>query len=198
MDHCIFFKQSAFILFLILNLHCISIDSYLKNRKNDVIDVPVVGLEKNIYGVSAWVWCFGGGLQYAKNGVGVGFRSGSVGQYKTGGRGSSIYISTQENSNLTLNHGNSFVVLNSNSHLPNDGEKRSDKKAFSKFNTNLIFPLGATKTSTGEIDGKWCDSPISFELSLGIYYGVRIGMNFTELIDFLFGTFTFDLMDDDE
>ncbi|TGL08737.1 LIC13411 family adhesin [Leptospira levettii] len=191
-------RHAIFIFLLILNLKCVSFNNYLQNRSKDVIDIPVLGFEKDVYGVSAWVWCFGGGAQYAKNGLGVGIRSGTVGQYKSGGRGSSIYISTYENHNLTLHQGNSFLVLNSNSHIPGDDNKRSNKKAFSKFNTNVIFPLGATNSTSGEIVGKWCDSPLSFEISLGIYYGVRFGLNISELFDFLLGISTLDPMEDDE
>lgn len=181
--------------FLIFN--CASLGNYFQNRKNDLTDIPVIGIEENVFGVSAWAWCFGGGMQYGKNGLGLGIRSGTLGYYKTGGRGGSIYVSTYENTNLALNQGNSFVVLNSNSHIPKLDDKRSNKKAFSKFNTNIIFPLGASQTSSGEIIGKWCDSPISVEISLGIYYGVRVGFNFSEAFDFLVGVTTIDFQEDD-
>lgn len=179
------------------NISCYSFERYIYNRSKDFADIPVIGVEEKVYGFSAWVWCFGGGVQYARDGNGVGFRSGVIGSYKTGGRGSSIYVSTYENSNLMLNQGNSFIVLNSNSHLPKQDDKRSSKKAFAKFNTNVIFPLGATKSSSGEIVGKWCDSPISVEMSFGVYYGIRFGVNFSEFIDFVFGTVQVDVLDDD-
>lgn len=184
------------LLFMLNNCH--SFDLYLENRTRDAIDIPVLGVEEKIYGFSGWVWCFGGGMQYARNGLGIGIRSGVVGNYKTGGKGGSIYVSTFENSNVALNQGNSFIVLNSNSHLPKVDKIRTNKKAFSKFNTNIIFPLGASKTSSGEIQSKWCDSPVSAEVSFGIYYGIRIGMNFSEAFDFLVGFSTIDLQADDD
>lgn len=185
------------LLFFMFN-NCNSIDRYLQNRTRDAVDIPVLGVEEKIYGFSAWVWCFGGGMQYAKNGMGIGIRSGVVGNYKTGGKGGSIYVATFENSNLALSQGNSLIVLNSNSHLPKADKIRSNKKAFSKFNTNIIFPLGASKSSSGEIQSKWCDSPVSVEVSFGIYYEFRLGMNFSEAFDFLLGFTTIDMQVDDD
>ncbi|HNI87347.1 MAG TPA: hypothetical protein PKX55_04270 [Leptospiraceae bacterium] len=35
-----------------------------------------------------------------------------------------------------------------------------------------------------------------FEISFGVYYGFRLGINFDELLDFLFGIFGFDFKGD--
>ncbi|MDF3821283.1 hypothetical protein P3G55_15360 [Leptospira sp. 96542] len=200
-DNLRLFSRSLLMSFVILIFsNCHSIDKYFQNRTKDIVDIPVIGVEENIYGISAWFWCFGGGIQHGRNGLGLGIRNGVVGYYKTGGRGGRIYLSTYENSDLVLDQGNSLIVMNSNSHIPKEDEPRNHKKSFSKFNTNVIFPLGfgSERGSSSGIESRWCESPVSVEVSIGIHYGIRLGMNFSEIFDFLTGVILIDPLNDDE
>lgn len=45
---------------------------------------------------------------------------------------------------------------------------------------------------------KFCESPLSIELSIALYYGVRVGFDFSEMADLVLGLMTIDLMSDDE
>ena len=42
-----------------------------------------------------------------------------------------------------------------------------------------------------------CNAPFSTEFSLGLYYGFRVGFNFSETFVFVVGFFCFDRMEDD-
>lgn len=123
-------------IFLILLFGSCSFSSmYVKNRSNDILDVPIIGAEEKIIGASVWVWCFGGGFQHGRRGEGFGIRGGNLGIYRTGGRGPCISVSDGDGSGLYLDQGNSFIVMNSNSHLTLSKKARYRNKNFSKYNT---------------------------------------------------------------
>lgn len=173
---------------------------YVKNRTNDIFDVPILGAEEKVIGASVWVWCFGGGFQHGRRGEGFGIRGGNLGIYRTGGRGPSISVSDGDGSGLYLDQGNSFIVMNSNSHLTLSKKARYRNKNFSKYNTNILFPMGFVDIGE-EVDtmgSKFCESPLSIELSIALYYGVRVGFDFSEMADLVLGLVTIDLMSDDE
>ncbi len=205
------FKYLLFI-FLFSFSNCASFQNYLSNRALDFTDILTLGGEVNTYGGSAWLWCFGGGAQIGQYGEGYGMRNGYVGYYRTGG-------------NLNygkLKMGNSFLLMNSQEHIPEAYKTaRSMKKKYT--HANFLFFLPAN------LQGRWrnnsynnfsrnpnnnynnyeyinpasrmpnlCHAPVNVEISFGLGVGGRIGINFSEIFDFILGLTTFDLMEDDE
>ncbi|HMV43032.1 MAG TPA: hypothetical protein PK079_08305 [Leptospiraceae bacterium] len=188
--------------------NCVSIQNYLSNRAFDLSDIVTIGGEANTYGASAWLWCFGGGLQIAQDGKGLGMRNGYIGSYRTGG-----------NRKLgKLKMGNSFFLMNSQEHIPEAYKtSRSMRKKYTHANFLFILPAS--------LQGRWrsnqyytnpnnynnnydfinpsanlpnlCHAPVNVEFSLGLGIGARIGINFSEALDFILGLTTYDLMEDD-
>ena len=193
-------RYSKFLfLFLLLSFtNCASFQNYLSNRALDFTDILTLGGEVNTYGGSAWLWCFGGGAQIGQYGEGYGMRNGYVGYYRTGGN----------SSYGKLKMGNSFFLMNSQEHIPQAYKtKRSMKKKYTHANFLFLLPANLngryrnTNTPVREPYDKLpnlCHAPVNVEFSLGLGIGGRVGINFSEVFDFLLGFTTFDLMDDDE
>lgn len=198
---------------LFLTLQCASVGKYFKDRAYDARDVINIGLEKDIYGVRA----FGFGIQHGHNAKGIGMRYGHLGFYKPGAK-QNMFMHMQYPSGFkirqTLYFGDSIISFNSFYH-----------KAIGKIKTRNINkrriialfyfsrPRGTTlKFSKSErpdeiiIDDKAVTNEnfynlsyekFSFELSLGMYLGFRIGLNLDELADFIVGFLGFDILEDD-
>ncbi len=201
------------ILFLLSFSNCASFQNYLSNRALDFTDILTLGGEVNTYGGSAWLWCFGGGAQVGQYGEGYGMRNGYVGYYRTGG-------------NKTfgkLKMGNSFFLMNSQEHIPEAYKTaRSMKKKYTHANFLFLIPANLNNrrsyryyngipidsTNYNSISNSdsnnpylypmLCNAPATVELSLGLGIGGRIGINFSEIFDFVLGFTTFDVMEDDE
>lgn len=185
------------ILFSAINLvSCQSSGNYLSNRGLDFVDSFTLGVETNHYGAGVWLWCLGGGLQLNQNAKGIGVRNGQYGLYKAGGVDDIGIFGGPSNRTFTNQMGNSFLILNSNQHRPVYPDlKRSRKKTYDASNILMLVFFTDKKASSGK---KHCNQPVSIEVSLGFYLGIRAGFNFTEFTDFLFGTTTYDFMEDDE
>ncbi len=194
-------RSSKFLfLFLLLSFsNCASFQNYLSNRALDFTDILTLGGEVNTYGGSAWLWCFGGGAQIGQEGEGYGMRNGYVGYYRTGG-------------NLNygkLKMGNSFFLMNSQEHIPEAYKTaRSMKKKYTHANFFILIPAILKPRYRGTYVPRanleyndlpvLCNAPANIELSFGLGIGGRVGINFSEIFDFVLGFTTFDLMDDDE
>ena len=205
-------RYSKFLfLFLLLSFtNCASFQNYLSNRALYFTDILTLGGEVNTYGGSAWFWCFGGGAQIGQEGEGYGMRNGYIGYYRTGGN----------KKYLKLKMGNSFFLMNSQEHIP-EAYKTSRSMSKKYTHANFLFLLPAN------LQGRWrnnnysrnpsnsyynnyeyinpavtmpmlCNAPANIELSFGLGIGGRVGINFSEIFDFVLGFTTFDLMDDDE
>lgn len=177
-------------------LTCQSTGNYLTNRALDLADSFTLGVETNHYGASFWVWCLGGGVQMNQNAKGVGIRNGQYGLYKAGGVDDIGIFGRSSDRSFTNQMGNSFLILNSNQHRPVYPDlKRSRQKKYDASNVLMLVFFTDKKLSSGK---KHCHQPVSAEVSLGFYLGIRAGFNFSEFSDFLLGFTTYDLMEDDE
>ena len=116
------------------------------------------------------------GLAHQSRGFGYGLRAGTSGHYTTGKAYSEI-------SDLT---GDSFLLLNSTYHHSLDGKQQS--KDFESQNAMIV--------TVYNIQGY--NSLLQLEISLGLYGGIRAGINLAEIADFLIGFTTLDILDDDE
>ncbi len=122
--------------------NCVSIQNYLSNRAFDLSDIVTIGGEANTYGASAWLWCFGGGLQIAQDGKGLGMRNGYIGSYRTGG-----------NRKLgKLKMGNSFFLMNSQEHIPEAYKTSRSMRKNTLMQIFYLFFLPAYKVDGGAIN----------------------------------------------
>jgi hypothetical protein len=207
-------RYSKFLLFFLLLSFskCASLQNYLSNRALDFTDILTLGGEVNTYGGSAWLWCFGGGAQIGQYGEGYGMRNGYVGYYRTGG----------DKKFGKLKMGNSFFLMNSQEHIPQAYKtKRSMKKKYTHANFLFFLPANlrgggyyrysnAPNSNYNNNHSNYypysnsanlpslCHAPVNVEFSLGLGLGGRVGINFSEIFDFVLGFTTFDLMEDDE
>jgi hypothetical protein len=213
------------IIFLILNFfflsNCASLQNYFINRGNDLKDIVHIGVEEDVYGASIFVDSIGLGIQHAANGKGIGMRYGNLGIYRTGGK-TFIVRSKLSHSRDNLEpcpadkkcsrnyfliftniyrYGNSSVSVNSSYHEPFHFSNRTKKKSVALI---MIVNLGSGSKQMGvdiETDpkednrGNYTILPI--EISIGMYLGIRLGFNFSELADFLVGFIGFDPLGDD-
>lgn len=179
-------------------LNCSSLQNYAKNRVLDFTDILTIGGEVNTYGGSVWFWCFGGGMQIGRYATGYGMRNGYIGSYFTGGY--------REFANLKM--GNSFLIMNSQEHIPTAYKTaRSMNKKYTHANFFFLLPAnlkgryrGTGTSPSGFVYNSLpslCRAPATIELSFGLGAGGRVGFNISELVDFLLGFTTYDLMDDD-
>lgn len=165
----------------------------LKNRAYDFRDVFNIGLEKNNYGV-ACAMIIATGIQNAEAAEGIGLRFGHWGKYKAGG---TDYI-YKINKNAPEGYGtigNSFIFISSYEHIPLENVLPRNKKKLVRETFMLKRPSSYDHFSI-EMNESYSFPP--FECSLGIYYGIRMGFNLHELVDFLGGLFGYDPLDDDE
>lgn len=170
-------KTIIYLTILLSGISCSSFESYLINRSLDTSDVFTLGVERKVTGINIKP-CFGNlGVQYAQKGSGIGLRSGNYGRYRTG-KDREYY-----------NSGNSFIILNSVHHHPENLNYRNNKnKSFQESNTIGI----------AIIDWEGYNFLTQCELSVGLYYGVRVGVNFAEFTDWFLGWFGLDILDDDK
>ncbi|MDF3818273.1 hypothetical protein P3G55_00090 [Leptospira sp. 96542] len=189
-----YFYRLCSLIILFVFAHCQSIGNYAKNRAVDFGDSFTIGLESDHYGAGVWLWCLGGGLQFNQDAKGFGMRNGHYGLYQAGGSGRMEIFGQKSSDAITNQMGNSFLVINSNQHraLYPDTRRSRDK---SYDASNVLFLVSYTgKKQNGK---GYCENPVNFEVSLGLYLGVRAGFNLSEFTDFILGFSTFDLMDDD-
>ncbi len=165
-------------LFLISS--CASIFNYTSNRVDDLTDIPIIGIEQNVYGAGFHFWCVGGGIQSSVDASGVGLRNGNFGIYN---------LSSQKKisfSKLRLPSGLSTILFNSYGHHTKNSNPRSKNKNF-RFASYVFF--------VPNIDE--CNAPVGFEFSMGLYVGFRFGINFSEIGDFFLGIVGADYKRDD-
>ncbi|MCW7482861.1 hypothetical protein [Leptospira kanakyensis] len=176
-------------------LTCRSTNHYIINRGIDLSDSFTLGVETNHYGAGVWIWCLGGGIHINQNAKGIGMRNGQLGLYKAGGVDDIGILGGQTNRSFTNQMGNSFLMINSNQHRPiYPDSKRNRQKSYDASNVLMLVFFTDKKNSSGK---KHCNQPVSVEVSLGLFLGVRAGFNFSEFADFLLGFTTYDFMEDD-
>jgi hypothetical protein len=196
-----FNKQSSLrliVIFLISQiLFCASAKQYIANRGNDLRDIPVLGLEGNVYGFNTVILFPIFGVAYNKNGKGVGIRLSHIGKYKVGDPDNKVLM---YDSGETYGYfGNTLLMANSFHEPINADTRRVENKFYRVFTGNRCRRILVVRYRD---DVQRCHyyENIEFypvELSLGFILGVRIGFSAGELVDFLGGFAGFDPMDDD-
>lgn len=162
--------------------------SYMKSRAYDAMDILTLGVDKNLYGASIWLSCFGFGLQHGERSVGYGIRNGHIGKYRSG---------QSKKTPFFLNYGNSILLFNSMKNYPiTKGILERHKSSEFTALSMLIIPASCRRGTTCK-NYDYCSMPLAFEFSMGLHYGFRFGFNFKEFADFLLGIIGIDFMEDD-
>lgn len=161
---------------LVSAVHCATMKSYSAARAADLADIVTLSAEAHLYGVQAKAGPINAGLAYVARARGVGLRAGSLGQYRAGAAPDG----------WTTN-GNSFLLLNGSYHDPGGGCRGQAGKAWSQSS--------ATPLVLYEFDGY--NGFFQIELAIGLFGGLRAGLNLAEAMDFLFGLIALDPLGDD-
>ena len=178
-------------------LYCASAKRYVANRGNDLRDIPIFGLEGNVYGSNTVILLPAIGVAYNKNGKGIGIKHSHIGKYKVGDPDNKVLMSS--NGETYHYFGNPFPMANSFHEPINADTRRVENKFYRVFTGNRCRRILVVRYRD---DVQRCHyyENIEFypvELSLGFILGVRIGFYAGELVDFLGGFAGFDPMDDD-
>ncbi|MDH5657276.1 MAG: hypothetical protein OEZ34_15295 [Spirochaetia bacterium] len=196
---------------------------YLKNRARDFADIATFELHTKAYGTSIRLGPIHAGLSYkSPHGKSWGLRSGHVGNHNTAEFTAVIFGSdyfTSRPMTLLLNKGipsdskdqsllpsgtKELELLEEFNPETEDGaniailrQRGKEYRARSPFGTTV--PLQKKKSVFKKKEGF---APgyyfTQIDVSIGLYYGIRVGFNPGELLDFLLGWFKVDLYHDDE
>lgn len=212
------FKIIICMLCLIL-INCASLKNYFMNRAYDLRDIGNIGVEENVYGGGIYIDSLILGLSYNVDGEGYGLRFGHLGKYKTGKedafssnfyRFNEIQSCKEANVKKTRNIGGNFLIFfGSNYHEAESALFRNHKKMLVNVNETAVIFLSSSKVSSGRTNvicykdiqantflrDSYVVLPI--EVSVGFLFGIRLGFNPHELLDFMVGIVGFDLLDDD-
>ncbi|MCB1179121.1 MAG: hypothetical protein KDK36_16160, partial [Leptospiraceae bacterium] len=178
-------------------INCSSVQRYAYNRGLDFLDIFHLGVEKNIYGVSANVDSLVVGLQYRKESKGFGSRYGCLGFYSSSKK-VKIYGHvkwTHYSFKIIENVGNSNFINNTEYHESMSNLKRCKHKKINQFIFTLLNDRYSQINECQKTENCIVNSDVrrisySFlpiELSLGAHYGIRIGINTSEFVDFIYG-----------
>lgn len=160
--------------FLLFSGACSSLQNYGADRARDFGDIFTLATERRVYGGNAMLGPFFAGLAYQSTGVGYGLRAGTTGHYRTGPGPDPEQL------------GNSVLLLNSIYHESLEGCRTKGKD----FQAKNVVVLAA-------YDLRGHNSAFQIEVSLGLYAGIRLGLNLAELLDFILGITTLDVLSDD-
>ncbi len=191
-------------------LYCASAKRYVANRGNDLKDIVNIGVEKDVYGIQ---FAYFIGYQNAVNGEGYGLRFGYFGAYLTGDRFNKIFILEKKEANSVIKKQeqvspgySSFDTTTIYHKAKNLDDIRAARKEHVIVVSNSLSRclIGEAKYRNIQLTkGRGCSFysqryyPLPMELFIGYNYGFRIGVNFTELLDFLVGIVGFDALGDD-
>lgn len=219
-------KTSAVLLLMIPYLNCISMKNYLADRGRDSVDIINLGVERRVYGISFVLFAFAVGLQSSRKSDGFGIRFGQTGSYYAGNESADeksdeyghILFHYKEDAPSDIQkvlkptpteYGYSNIFSKSTYYyVPKDIFERKRKNKYMLLSSYLLggtctAPLSEKRYnsvvggSLGICGYKISNAPEPFEISIGLYYGIRVGFNPGEIFDFLVGILGFDLMNDD-
>ncbi|MBP7281328.1 MAG: hypothetical protein KBA66_07125 [Leptospiraceae bacterium] len=213
------------VVFLLFYSNCSSLQDYAKNRAYDVRDIFNIGVEENVYGVSAGIDVLQFGLKFDRNAKTYGLRYGHLGEYLLAENyypfNSTAIIREKLNVYLcTFNkdskkwvasdnlNGTSLIFFTATLSMSYHKPLEPIKIRNANKNTYFIFkfigckicpPTGICAKNGDRYSFFYRDSYVylPMEASFGLHYGIRLGFNPHELLDFLVGIFGFDLLDDD-
>lgn len=184
------------ILFL---FYCNSFQKYVKNRADDLKDIPILGVEKGIYGSGIITLMPTFSIIDTTNGVGVGIIHGHIGKYKNGDPDNKVIITLSEGpANVTETY---FGAIGPNNFYEPIAPSsiRAKNKSYKLLVRNrhcdkrvVIYKNVTHQCNYGENVGF-----LPLELSIGVYFGFRLGISVGEVLDFIVGFLGFDPMDDD-
>ncbi|PKA23121.1 hypothetical protein CH381_27395 [Leptospira sp. mixed culture ATI2-C-A1] len=184
---------SALILFF---SNCESFQRYGTSRTKDALDVLTFSIEKNSIGASIFAWCLGGGFTIDSKTRGIGIRDGHLGIYEVSNNSNLDLIPLLRKESPLSKVGISNILINSSGHRQYRPQKRTQDKDYQALNLLTLLPIPSIPGSNKIVT--YCNAPLKVEGSFGLYYGIRIGFNFTELLDLFAGLSTIDLLKDDE
>ena len=174
--------------------NCNSTNLYLKNRAKDFGDIFILTVEKRLYGLNLEFILFGAGVQNSEKAEGFGIRHGHFGRYKAGGN-KVLILHGKEKGKTAWVIGNNIFIIYSYQHTPvGEIEKRDLKKQVSFYG---VLTKRKYKKEISYKNESYEGGYPFFEYSFGLYYGIRLGINVSELLDFLFGIANLDITEDD-
>ena len=199
---------------------------YLKNRSRDFADIGTLEVQTKSYGASVRLGPIQAGLSYkSPEGRTYGLRGGHFGRHNTAEFTALIFgadyftagpMKNLQNDGIPEENKNKQAILPgaassedieeleeltaSAGGFENIAILRNRKKQYrarSPFGTTipLIKKKSVLKKKEGFAPGYYFTQ---IDFSTGLYFGVRIGINPGELLDFILGWFTIDIYDDDE
>jgi hypothetical protein len=206
----------TYFLLLVFLLNCAS---FVRDRKNDFLDMATVGVETPGYGAGLRISVIPVGLVFQGGesslgkkdlGTGWGLKGGRVGEYKSQQLtfivmgGEDFHINKEGKESQTPRALVKKIQIRTFS-IINDPVK--DRKARKKelvreeiiSRSNLdpkVTEYYRTQKSL-KTNGYPKSYPYQFEVYVGLHYGIRLGLNFAEILDFLMGWTTYDWMEDD-
>ncbi len=191
-------------------LFCASAKRYVANRGNDLKDIVNIGVEKDVYGIQ---FAYFIGYQNAVNGEGYGLRFGYFGAYLTGDRFNKIFILDKNETNSVVKKQEQVFPGYSSfdtTTIYHKAKILDDIRAARKEHLIVVSnSFGRCQMDEAKYrnilltKGRGCSYysqryyPLPMEFFIGYNYGFRIGINFTELLDFLVGIVGFDALGDD-
>lgn len=169
-------KPGVYVCVILLLVQCASLQRYGADRAADFGDILTVGAEAHSYGVQAKLGPLNAGLNYSARARGFGLRAGSAGHYRPG--------AVPEGWSL---NGSSLLVLNSSYHDSGGACAGEVDKAYRQSSVSPFVLY--------EFEGY--NGFFQFEAGVGLFGGLRVGLNLAEAFDFLAGLLTIDPFGDD-
>lgn len=214
--------RKFFFLLMLLVLNCrlqfkephLMLRDYAVNRTRDAGDIFNIGAERNVYGIRTYISLFPPlAYQDSVNGEGYGLVFGSFGSYKTGDSKNPVKLECKDpdknEEDETFFGKNIFIqyaLYYSNDSSISDKRGKSIISYFSpafRCKDLKAYYKGKSLEKYGHIKHRHFQirkEPLLFfvfDLSAGYHYGIRLGINFDELFDFLFGIVGIDFKEDD-
>jgi hypothetical protein len=193
------------LLTIVLLLNCSSNPHYWKNRKNDVLDIANIAIEREYYGVRLHFLFFPLNLAYESKAKGYGLMHGRWGEYRSGDDknrlvvvdrlffykstyigdhlSSGMYQIIGEAENRDYQKEYKYLILD---------ERACHSKGRAIYGNEYYICRSILENSLYHYFSDW-----RIELAFGYNYGFRVGFSISEFLDLVFGTVGFDLRKDD-
>lgn len=187
------------VIFLISQiLFCASAKRYIANRGNDLTDIVNIGVEKDVYGVAANIDLVLIGWKKDSDGIGYGMRYGHIGKYKPGAK-IPLRIRTKDQK-IVGYYGDIQFLLGYQSYYHEPIKPENIRNERKQIRFAVLGSTGMKNTPReyyliNKPRESYCYLPI--EISFGAHYGIRIGFNLHEFVDFFAGIMGFDPLTDD-
>jgi hypothetical protein len=206
----------SYILIALIFANCAT---YLRDRKNDLKDTVNLGVESPGYGIGLRMsiipfgFLFQGGessLGKKDLGSGLGIKGGHIGEYSSQQltfvvMGGEDFHAIKEGKELQTPRALSKKIHIRTFSIINDPvkDRKARKKELvreeilsrSKLDPRVVEYYKTQKTIKS--NGYPKSYPYQIEFMIALHYGLRIGINVAEILDFVMGWTTFDWMDDD-